>query len=179
MGTRRTMMIALFAIGSLAMAAEPGSGPDALAGLPRHIALDARQHVSGQPTLEQIARLPAAGITTVINLRPAAENPGVDERAAVEQAGMKYLALPLSGAADLTPDNVRRFDQLLAGSASEKVLMHCASGNRVGAMMALRARWVQGRSAEEAMAIGRAAGLTGLAGDVQQLLEAEAPRASP
>ena len=48
--------------------------------------------------------------------------------------------------------------------------MHCASGNRVGALMALRASQ-NGASAEEAMAAGKAAGLTRLEPVVAKRLE--------
>jgi uncharacterized protein (TIGR01244 family) len=101
----------------------------------------------------------------------------LDEKSLVEKAGMKYHSLPIAGVAGLTRDNVATFDRLLAESQEGKVLLHCASGNRVGAMMALRARWVQGKSAEEALAIGKGAGLKGLEADVKTLLQAEAPAA--
>jgi protein tyrosine phosphatase (PTP) superfamily phosphohydrolase (DUF442 family) len=64
-----------------------------------------------------------------------------------------------------------KFDQLLKDSAKEDVLVHCASGNRVGAMLALRARWIEGKSAEEALAIGKAAGMTGMTDAVKAKLE--------
>lgn len=143
-----------------------------LASLPRHVELDARHHASGQPTAEAIAQLKSAGITTVIDLRPDLETPDLDEKAVAEKSGLKYRSLPISGAADLTRENVRLFDQLTKETASDNVLIHCASGNRVGAMLALQARWVQGKSAQDSLAIGKAAGLTGLTGDVQKLLEA-------
>jgi uncharacterized protein (TIGR01244 family) len=157
------------------------AGESPLASLPRHVALDAHRHASGQPTAEALAQLPGAGITTVIDLRPDQETPELDEKSVAEKAGLKYRALPISGAADLTRENVTRFDQLLKATANENVLIHCASGNRVGAMLALQARWVQGKSAEEALAIGKAAGMTGLATDVQKLLDAPAaaPQSSP
>lgn len=156
------------------------AGESPLASLPRHVALDAHRHVSGQPSAEALVQLPAAGITTVIDLRPDAETPELDEKSVAEKAGLKYRALPIAGAADLTRENVLRFDQLLKDSAADNVLIHCASGNRVGAMLALQARWVQGKSAEEALAIGKAAGMTGLAADVQKLLEAPAtPQSTP
>jgi uncharacterized protein (TIGR01244 family) len=154
------------------------AGESQLATLPRHVVIDQHRHVSGQPSAEAIAQLRSAGITTVIDLRPDQETPELDEKAAVEQTGIKYLALPISGAADLTRENVARFDQLLKATATGNVLIHCASGNRVGAMLALQARWVLGKSAEESLAIGKAAGMTGLAGDVQKLVEA-APQQSP
>ena len=149
-----------------------------LAALPKHVALNEHRHVSGQPSAEAISQLRSSGITTVIDLRPDQETPDLDEKAVAEKAGLKYLVLPIAGAADLTRENVTRFDQLLKQTANEDVLIHCASGNRVGAMLALQARWIQGKSAEESLAVGKAAGLTGLTGDVQKLLEST-PQQSP
>jgi uncharacterized protein (TIGR01244 family) len=136
------------------------------------VKLNEHQHVSGQPSVEAIARLKSAGITTVIDLRPDAETPDLDEKAVVEKSGLKYRALPIASPADLTRENVTKFDQLLKESQQEDVLVHCASGNRVGAMLALRAHWLEGRSAEEALAIGKAAGLTGMTKDVEAQLAA-------
>jgi uncharacterized protein (TIGR01244 family) len=171
--TRISVMALLSGVAGVTVAAE-----SPLADLPRYIALDPHRHVSGQPSAEAIAKLPSAGITTVIDLRPDQETPDLDEKAAAGKAGLKYLMLPIAGAADLTPENVTRFDDLLKQTSSENVLIHCASGNRVGAMLALQARWVQGKSAEESLAIGKAAGMTGLTNDVQKLLQAT-PQQSP
>jgi uncharacterized protein (TIGR01244 family) len=172
--TRICSMAMLVAVSGPILAAE-----SPLASLPRHVTLDQHRHVSGQPTVEALTQLRFAGITTVIDLRPDAETPDLDEKAAAEKTGLKYRALPIAGAADLTLENVVRFDRLLQETSSENVLIHCASGNRVGAMLALQARWVQGKSAAESLAIGKAAGLTGLAGDVQKLVEAPQPQQSP
>jgi uncharacterized protein (TIGR01244 family) len=169
----RVIMLALLAMPCLASA---GEAP--LASLPRHVALDPHRHVSGQPSAEAIGQLRSAGITTVIDLRPDQETPELDEKSVAEKAGLKYRTLPIAGAADLTRENVLRFDQLLKETASENTLIHCASGNRVGAMLALQARWLQGKSAEESLAIGKAAGMTSLAADVQKLVEAT-PQSSP
>jgi uncharacterized protein (TIGR01244 family) len=171
--TRTCLMAVLASVPGITLAAD-----SPLAGLPRYIALDANRHVSGQPSAEAIAKLPSSGITTVIDLRPDQETPDLDERAVAEKAGLKYFVLPVAGAPDLTRENVMRFDQLLKETSSGNVLIHCASGNRVGAMLALQARWVNGKSAEESLAIGKAAGMTGLTSDVQKLLEA-APQQSP
>jgi uncharacterized protein (TIGR01244 family) len=150
----------------------PGPVPAAspLAALPRYIEVSPGVHVSGQPSGDQLALLPAAGIGHVIDLRPDAERPGFDERMVVVHLGLGYHPLPIAGAQDLSRAAVVEFDQLLSRTQGQGVLMHCASGNRVGALMALRARWLQGKSAEEAMAIGRSAGLTGLAAAVEALL---------
>lgn len=168
--TRMPAVLVMLVLGAVAAAAaESPAGP--LSQLPSHIALDSRVHVSAQPTVEMLAKLPAAGVRTVINLRPASETPDLDEKSVVEQAGMSYRSLPIAGVAGLTKDNVVTFDRLLGEAPEGGVLMHCASGNRVGAMMALRARWLQGKSAEESLAIGKASGLKGLEADVRVLLQ--------
>lgn len=113
-----------------------------------------------------VERVRAAGIRQVIDLTPDTETPNFDEAAALRAAGRAYANLPMRGAMDLTRENVQAFDALLRG-AQRPLLVHCASGNRVGAMAALRAAWINGKSVEEAIAIGRAWGLKGLEGEVR------------
>lgn len=126
---------------------------------------------AGRVAAGDIAALRAAGIRQVIDLTPDAETPGFDEASAVRGAGMAYSNLPLGGGTDLTRANVQAFDTLLR-RADHPVLVHCASGNRVGAMAALRAAWIEGKPAEEAIAIGRAWGLKGLEAEVRRRIEA-------
>lgn len=127
---------------------------------------------AGRLSAEDVAGLRAADIRHVIDLTPDAETPGFDESAAVRAAGLRYDNLPLRDAADLTRENVQAFDAMLR-TAGRPLLVHCASGNRVGAMAALRAAWVEGRSVDDAIAIGRAWGLKGLEGDVRARLGSE------
>jgi uncharacterized protein (TIGR01244 family) len=126
---------------------------------------------AGQPDLAGLASARAAGIRHVINLRPATEDPSFDTAAAVHSLGLGYAALPIAGAADFSREKVAAFDALLREAGDGPVLVHCASGNRVGALMALRARWLEGASVEQAMEVGARAGLTKLAGTVRGLLE--------
>lgn len=122
---------------------------------------------AGRLKPEDIARLKEAGIAHVIDLTPDAETPEFDEANAVRSAGISYSNLPLRGAADLTRENVIAFDQMMR-NAERPVLVHCASGNRVGAMAALRAAWIEGKSEEDAIAIGSAWGLKGLEPQVRE-----------
>ncbi|MEO6699640.1 MAG: protein tyrosine phosphatase family protein [Paraperlucidibaca sp.] len=118
----------------------------------------------------QIEALKAEGVQVVISLLPDGEQTVLDEAEAVKQAGLSYVSIPVAGAADLTEANVRALDRALAEHVGEKVLVHCASGNRVGALLALRANWLLGASPEEAIAIGQAAGMTRLEAAVRELL---------
>ncbi|WP_020649069.1 beta-lactamase hydrolase domain-containing protein [Solimonas variicoloris] len=129
-----------------------------------------RLWISGQPAPAQFEQLPASGIRRVINLRPAGETPDFDEAGAAQRLGLVYRSLPIAGADDLSLVNVRALDALLAEAPDTPTLLHCASGNRVGALMGLRAAWLQGRPVSDALAIGRAHGLASLEPVVAQLL---------
>jgi uncharacterized protein (TIGR01244 family) len=125
---------------------------------------------AGQPDAATLAALKTAGVQHVLNLRPAEEDTSFDTAATARGLGFTYHALPVAGPAGLTLDNVKRFDALLATIGNAPTLVHCASGNRVGALFALRAAWLQGKSADEAMAEGARAGLTQMAAAVAPLL---------
>ncbi len=125
----------------------------------------------GQPTDEQLVALRSAGFTTVINLRQPGERGTQGEAERVAELGMRYVAIPVAGAEGLTEDNARALAAALE-EAERPVLVHCGSGNRVGALLALKAFWVDGAGADEALAAGTAAGLTRLESDVRRILEA-------
>ncbi|MGB5737928.1 MAG: hypothetical protein WBM54_01160, partial [Woeseia sp.] len=74
----------------------------------------------------------------------------------------------IAGPDDVTFENAAKLDALLAEFAGP-VLLHCGSGNRVGALFALRAK-AAGASDDEAIAVGRAAGLTQLEETVRRTL---------
>lgn len=128
---------------------------------------------AGQPDAEQLKRLAEAGLAAVINLRTPGEDPGFDEAALLRDADVAYYHVPVAGSAGLTEANAARLDRLLQRHAGQPVLVHCASGNRVGALFALRAHTLQGLPADEALEQGRAAGLTGLESAVGGLLSDE------
>ena len=127
-------------------------------------------YAAGQPSKEQLLKLPGEGFRRIIDLRPATEDHGFDEPATTTAAGLEYLSLPVASEADLTLANVRTLDQWLADPAQPMTLLHCGSSNRVGALLALRAGWLQGARAPSAMEIGRAAGLTSLEAAVSSAL---------
>jgi uncharacterized protein (TIGR01244 family) len=126
--------------------------------------------IGGQPDEAALRAAAAAGIQVVVNLRGESETIDFDEAQLVNQLGMTYVQLPISGASDLTPENVQAFDQLLESIGNQPTLMHCGSGNRVGALYALRAG-AAGADVETALEHGRAHGLTGLEDEVRQRLE--------
>lgn len=127
---------------------------------------------SGRLQASDMTLLKSAGIREVIDLSVDSETPDFDEAAAMHAAGIKYHNLPIHGSSDLTLANVVLFDQLLAHAGDASTLVHCASSNRVGAMIALRAALIQGKPADAALAEGRRWGLKSLEAAVREQLDA-------
>ncbi|MGP1664621.1 MAG: hypothetical protein ACTS5I_01640 [Rhodanobacter sp.] len=154
---------------SPALAATPPE--DALKGLSHVSFPEAHRVASGRLQPSDIATLKNAGIRQVIDLSDDSETPNFDEAAAMHAAGIGYHNLPIHGAADLTRKNLATFDHLLRNAGTQDTLVHCASSNRVGAMIALRAAQIHGQSTEAALAEGRRWGLKSLEASVRERLE--------
>jgi len=125
----------------------------------------------GQPTAEQLETLAGLGYKTIINMRGPGEKDSTDP-ALVESLGMAYVSIPITGAPDVSEENARKLTEAL-GTGEDPVVVHCASGNRVGALFAMKAYYVDGKTAEEALALGKAAGVTRLEPVVRQKLGLE------
>ncbi|MBN8895367.1 MAG: hypothetical protein J0I71_11130 [Rhodanobacter sp.] len=164
------LLLFLASLPFVASAATPVQ--EALSGLP-HVSFPAPHRVaSGRLQASDIAALKAAGVAQVIDLSVDSETPAFDEAAAIRQAGIGYANLPIHGAGDLTRANVIRFDRLLREAGAQETLVHCASSNRVGAMIALRAALIDGKSSEAALAEGRRWGMKSLEPAVRERLQA-------
>jgi len=123
---------------------------------------------SGQPDATALEELAEAGYAAVIDLRGADEDRGFDEKSAVEGLGMSYISLPISGAGAINYENASLLDEALSG-VDGPVLLHCATSNRVGALLSLRDR-LKGASREEALELGNEAGLASLRETVEARL---------
>jgi uncharacterized protein (TIGR01244 family) len=123
----------------------------------------------GQPSPGDWAALKAQGVTMVVNLRPDAEMAGRNEAAEVAAAGMAYVGIPVAGADAIDADNARRLWTLLKVNGAP-AFVHCASGNRAGALLALGAAQSGGMAPEAALEFGRKAGLTSLEPVVRERL---------
>lgn len=153
-------------------AAEPvGTAERPEPAIPNARLIDNRLLIGGQPEPAALEAARAAGYTLVVNLRTPAEDAGFDEAALVRELGMAYVSLPVGGPAGLGREQAARLDAVLAAHPDERILLHCSSGNRVGALFALRAGLLQGEDTETAVAIGRAHGLTRLEPRVREILE--------
>lgn len=125
---------------------------------------------SGQPNEEALKVFADSGYSVVIDMRGPDEDRGMDNfEDAVEASGMQYLAFPVVGADQVSFETAAKLDEVLQG-IDGPVLMHCGSGNRVGAVLALR-QSLNGASDEESIQYGKDAGLTRLEDVVRERLD--------
>jgi protein tyrosine phosphatase (PTP) superfamily phosphohydrolase (DUF442 family) len=125
---------------------------------------------AGQPSAAALEAAAKAGYKSVIDLRALTEDRGFDEKATVQGLGMSYVSLPVEGASGVSFANASDLDKLLA-ELPKPILLHCASSNRVGALLALRAK-ADGADNAAALELGLANGLGSLKGAVEQKLTA-------
>ncbi len=126
-------------------------------------------YASGQPSKESYTGIAEAGIQVVVNLRPHSEQDW-NEQAVVESSGMSYINLPIAGADGITMENARQLSDILAKLEGKQVLVHCSSGNRVGALRAFRSFELNNGNLEAAIEDGKKWGLTRLESVVREKL---------
>ena len=116
---------------------------------------------AGQPTMGEFEALAQAGIEHIVNLRPKSEQDW-DEAGFVNSLGMQYHLVPVAGIAGVTLDNAASLAAVLEAIEGEATIVHCGSGNRVGALIALREGLLNGQSVDDSIATGKLWGLTRL-----------------
>lgn len=126
-------------------------------------------YTGGRPDANALRIFGALGVDTVIDLRGDDERAVADTRAVTESLGLRHEVLAIEGPGDLTPENAERLKHALDQSDGQ-VLLHCASGNRVGALLALMAFHHEDESRRQALEFGRAAGLKSLEPEVDMRL---------
>ncbi len=114
---------------------------------------------SGQPTAAQFQVIADAGVQYVVNLRTPQEEVDFEERALVESLGMVYYSIPVAGGGGVNSVNARSLQRILDDVGGEPVLVHCATGNRVGGLFAVNA-FSSGASVDAALTEGARWGMT-------------------
>ena len=113
---------------------------------------------SGQPDAAALAVAKQRGIDVVVSLREPGELRW-DEAGAVEDLGMSYVSVPVSRMRSYSAEAFDRISKVVDSNPDKQVLIHCGNSNRVGSWLTTRLVQRDGMSVDEALAMGRAAGL--------------------
>lgn len=102
--------------------------------------IDDKTYASPQIGIAEVAYAKALGIGLIINNRPEHEaddqTPGPQIEAAAREAGMAYVAIPVSHAGFSMPQ-VEAMQQALSQAGDAPVLAYCRSGTRSTLLWAL------------------------------------------
>ena len=112
----------------------------------------------GQPRPEHFAKLKADGVKAVLNLRTPGEHRAEEEKATVEQAGMKYFNIPVVYTAP-TDAQVDEFLRITDDPANRPMFIHCTAAIRVGGFWMIRRVLRDGMSEEAALEEAKKVGL--------------------
>ena len=113
---------------------------------------------AGQPSLEDLAKLKAQGIRSVINLRRASEHNLEEESAKARELGLRYIHIPVDGN-NIQDAQVEEFLKAAADPENRPMFIHCAAANRVGGFWMIRRVLADHQPLEEAEAEARKIGM--------------------
>ena len=121
---------------------------------------------AGQPSAAAWPELASAGFRTVVDLRAAEEPRDHDEPSSVRAAGLDYVAIPVAQPTlrDATFDTFR---EVVRDPERRPIFVHCATSNRVGALLLPYFALDQGMPLSDATRLAQQAGLRNL--DLQQI----------
>ena len=130
----------------------------ALNGVPNACQLLPGVVTGGQPSGAHLAAFVTAGGRVVLDLRDPMEPRPLDEAATVASLGMEYVNVPI-GPHSLTDATLDRVREVLREAGDGLVLVHCASGSRVGAALLPYLMLDQGLEEEDAVGQAMRVGL--------------------
>ena len=112
----------------------------------------------GQPRPEHFAELKSKGVTAVLNLRTPQEHRAEEEKAAVEQAGLRYFNIPVNYQ-EPADAQVDEFLKITDDPANRPMFIHCTAAIRVGTFWLIRRVIRDGMTWDAALEEARKVGL--------------------
>jgi hypothetical protein len=157
-----------------AAAEEPTLADIQAIGIPSTAMPMTRLVTAAQPTEEQLMALVELGFMNFVSLSPSTEEGAGWEEGIAADVGIHFTRLPVEGAAGLTRENVLELDRVINEVAEENraTVVYAVNVDEVGAMLALRAHWLEGAAPQAAVELGQRAGLSALEPSVREMMAA-------
>ena len=112
----------------------------------------------GQPRLEQLAKLKAEGVKSILNLRQPSEHRASEEEAKAKELGLKYFNIPVVYG-NPKEEQATEFLRITDDPANRPIFIHCTAAIRVGAFWMIRRVLRDGWSIEAAQTEAEKIGL--------------------
>ena len=153
-----SMLISFLALGfSVESAVAQNSGTQEAPPIRNFLRVNKDFCTGGQPRVDQLAKLKADGVTTIINLRVPTEHRAAEEEAMAKDLGLRYFNIPFVFA-EPKDEQVEEFLKITDDPKNRPAFIHCTGAIRVGAFWmirrVLRDGWTVEAAEEEAKKIG-------------------------
>jgi len=112
----------------------------------------------GQPRLEQLEKLKADGIKSILNLRQPSEHRAAEEEAKAKELGLRYFNIPFVFG-DPKDEQATEFLRITEDPENRPIFIHCTAAIRVGAFWMIRRVLRDGWSIKDAEAEAEKIGL--------------------
>jgi len=91
----------------------------------------------GQPSMDDLTKMKADGIKTILNLRRPSEYNYQEEAAKAKELGLRYFHIPVESNAP-KDEQVDEFLKIMGDTANRPVFAHCMSNSRVASFWMIR-----------------------------------------
>ena len=167
---RRPLPALLFAVAVLSSCAGPRivTTPVVLDGMQKSTLADGVL-IGSQPSVAAFEELARQGYNVVVSTRGVSELEW-NEREIVEAQGMSFVSIPMPAPVDvISDDEVAQLEEVLA-TGENKVVLHCASGNRAASLWAVWLVEQRGVQPEVALKLAEEAGMKSVRTRVEERL---------
>jgi protein tyrosine phosphatase (PTP) superfamily phosphohydrolase (DUF442 family) len=122
------LLISLFAISS-----SPQESPP----IRNFVRVNDQFCTGGQPRLEQLEKLKADGVKSILNLRQPSEHRAAEEEAKAKELGLRYFNIPFVFG-DPKDEQATEFLRITDDPENRPIFIHCTAAIRVGAFWMIR-----------------------------------------
>jgi len=143
------LLISLFAIASSPQESQP---------IRNFVRVNDQFCTGGQPRLEQLEKLKADGIKSILNLRQPSEHRAAEEEAKAKELGLRYFNIPFVFG-DPKDEQATEFLRITEDPENRPIFIHCTAAIRVGAFWMIRRVLRDGWSIKDAEAEAEKIGL--------------------
>ena len=159
--TKIISIFALATISALGVAAQtpmPSTAPEDFSNIQNFFRVNRQFCTGGQPSMENLKKMKAEGVRSVINLRLASEYNFEEEASMARKLDLRYFHIPVDKS-DLKDEQVQKFLEVTSDPENRPMFIHCTSAGRVGTFWMIRRVLLDNWKIEDAKTEARRIGM--------------------
>jgi len=148
----------IFVRGAAAQTPTPSTAAEDFSNIQNFLCVTEGICTGGQPSMENLEKMKAQGVRSVVNLRRANEYNFEEEAATSKNLDLRYFHIPVDKN-NLKDEQVEEFLKVTGDPQNRPIFIHCTSANRVGTFWMIRRVLFDKWKVEDAEAEARKVGM--------------------